>query len=48
MKQFIFIDILTNEKFVIKCEPYKIHNIELWNEDFAEWCNGRILKRDEK
>lgn len=26
----------------------KIHNIELWNEDFAEWCNGRILKRDEK
>ena len=39
MKQFIFIDILTNEKFVIKCEPYKIHNIELWNEDFAEWCN---------
>ena len=47
MKQFIFTDILTNEQFVIDCEPYKIHNIELWNKEFANWCTGRILKRDE-
>lgn len=47
MKRFVFIDMLTGDTFFVECEPYKIHNVELWDKDFAEWCKGRVLKRDE-
>lgn len=48
MKLFIFVDIITKETFKIKCEPFEVHNIEQTNKELSAWCEGRILRRDEK
>lgn len=47
MKTYTFIDVLTNEKFEITCEPFEVHNIENTNKELGKWCEGRILIRVE-